>query len=750
VVLLGLLSTCTAVGRPGSSPAPRNGKPDPGPGPAAPATFVPRDALAAPLDAGEERYRNGLEAAGEGRWGVAAEAWASVLGAPHVLAPWATVRLAHLLLDSDPESSRRLLRHDARVLGTPWAGRREARWIDADAALRAGRTQEARRGFEALISETPSRLLATTRAWGWAEHLAASADVERRVEALRLYRRMAAGSPQRRSGRLAEERGDALYRELPAAARATVPSWTPRERLDRGRAERRRVHYDDAVAHLEASIRDFEAGGDPVGACEARLELGRTLERARRRGEAADVLEALLAAGCDDPDVLAQARFLAGRARARTGSLAAARGHYRALAAAWPDHRLADDAAINAALLAGDQGDRETERVALEEVAERFPRGDLRGEARFRAMLLALEDGDAAGALAMVEAGLLAGDPEPGEDLRGRLRYWRGRLLAGLDRRDEAVDTLVALARTHPLGYYGQRAAALLETLDPPAAKKLRAWVGEGTSWSPGGPLRVPLDGVRDDPAFQRAFALLRVGDDERGRRELAWAARRSDPADGATDGDDRQANRRLAIAALRLEAGDISGATRLLRAAFPPAPPVGANRALWRLAYPRAWSPEIEDAAATASVPPSLVRAVAREESGFAPGAVSPARAYGLLQIIRPTARPIARELGLPSGPRALQKPEVNLRIGATLLARLLERYDPHPGVVPAAYNAGPGAADRWLSERREVPFDLWVETIPYDETRRYTRRVLQSWGIYALLDEGRLPTLPSELAAR
>ncbi|MCA9608401.1 MAG: hypothetical protein KC619_22485, partial [Myxococcales bacterium] len=64
--------------------------------------------------------------------------------------------------------------------------------------------------------------------------------------------------------------------------------------------------------------------------------------------------------------------------------------------------------------------------------------------------------------------------------------------------------------------------------------------------------------------------------------------------------------------------------------------------------------------------------------------------------------------------------------------------------------YNAGQGATDRWLRERPDQKLDEWIEDIPYDETRRYTRRVLQTWGIYTWLDRGELPDLPARLPHR
>jgi soluble lytic murein transglycosylase len=167
----------------------------------------------------------------------------------------------------------------------------------------------------------------------------------------------------------------------------------------------------------------------------------------------------------------------------------------------------------------------------------------------------------------------------------------------------------------------------------------------------------------------------------------------------------------------------------------------------MWRIAYPRAYDALIEQAAGEAQVPSDLLRAIAREESAWSPDAVSPAQAYGLIQLIVPTARLHAAPLGLPSDPESLKRPEVNLRIGAHFVQSLFQRYAGNPAVVPAAYNAGYVAADRWLRERHGQPLDAWIESIPYSETRRYTRRVLQSYGVYAWLDTGKLPALPAAL---
>jgi soluble lytic murein transglycosylase len=100
-----------------------------------------------------------------------------------------------------------------------------------------------------------------------------------------------------------------------------------------------------------------------------------------------------------------------------------------------------------------------------------------------------------------------------------------------------------------------------------------------------------------------------------------------------------------------------------------------------------------------------------------------------------------------LPYDRGSLRSPEINLRIGTSFMRDLFQRFSANPAVVPAAYNAGTGAAERWLRERPTMPLDEWIENIPYFETRRYTRRVLQTYGVYSWLDEGQLPILRSRL---
>ena len=116
-------------------------------------------------------------------------------------------------------------------------------------------------------------------------------------------------------------------------------------------------------------------------------------------------------------------------------------------------------------------------------------------------------------------------------------------------------------------------------------------------------------------------------------------------------------------------------------------------------------------------------------------PEARSGAGALGLVQLIPPTAERLASVHGVPAGlVRELTSPEVSVALGAAYLSLLTDRFV-DPGVVIAAYNAGPVAVAGWARDRAGMPLDEWVEDIPFRETRRYVKAVAADWAVYRAL---------------
>ncbi|MNS03417.1 Soluble lytic murein transglycosylase precursor [compost metagenome] len=128
-----------------------------------------------------------------------------------------------------------------------------------------------------------------------------------------------------------------------------------------------------------------------------------------------------------------------------------------------------------------------------------------------------------------------------------------------------------------------------------------------------------------------------------------------------------------------------------------------------------------------------SLLYAISRQESALYPLAQSPVGARGLMQLMPATARETASKLGVPyRNEQQLFDPAMNIRLGSAYLKRLLDVYDGNRILAAAAYNAGPGRVKRWRDQSTNKPMDVWVESIPYRETRNYVQNVLSFDLIY------------------
>jgi soluble lytic murein transglycosylase len=132
----------------------------------------------------------------------------------------------------------------------------------------------------------------------------------------------------------------------------------------------------------------------------------------------------------------------------------------------------------------------------------------------------------------------------------------------------------------------------------------------------------------------------------------------------------------------------------------------------------------------------PYLVLALIREESAFAPRALSRTGARGLMQLMPQTADLTAREHKLPLvPPLALETPEVNIQIGVYHLADLIRDFGGNLSLAVAAYNAGKQAVQRWMQRYGFADEVEFTEDIPFTETRTYVKRVLGSYDRYQTL---------------
>ncbi len=149
---------------------------------------------------------------------------------------------------------------------------------------------------------------------------------------------------------------------------------------------------------------------------------------------------------------------------------------------------------------------------------------------------------------------------------------------------------------------------------------------------------------------------------------------------------------------------------------------------------FPRPFATHFQHNAKAQAVPPNLLFALARQESAFNPSIASSAGARGLMQLMPATAAEVARAKGIRlRGKSDLDNPAINVRLGSTYYRQMLDRFANNRILATAAYNAGPGRVRGWLEETNgRLPFDVWIETIPFKETRNYVQNVLAYSVIY------------------
>ncbi|MFC3155332.1 transglycosylase SLT domain-containing protein [Gilvimarinus japonicus] len=151
-------------------------------------------------------------------------------------------------------------------------------------------------------------------------------------------------------------------------------------------------------------------------------------------------------------------------------------------------------------------------------------------------------------------------------------------------------------------------------------------------------------------------------------------------------------------------------------------------------LRFPLAYQEHVNTTAKDLSVAPHLLFAIARQESAFTADARSSAGALGLMQLLPSTAKQTAHRSGMSFSTYDLLEPATNIALGGRYLNQLLDQFDGNRILAAAAYNAGPNRVKQWLSKSKSasLPYDVWIETIPYRETRGYVQNVLSYSVIY------------------
>lgn len=568
-------------------------------------------------------------------------------------------------------------------------------------------------------------------------------------EVINLYRRVWAEAPLEAWGERAGDRLEQIAAGLPAPEAAVVRTRSAAELVTRGMIYFDHNRNQESESAFAAALAAPGLNADYE--CKARFYRAQSVWKARQRPRAAPLFDEAdgICAKAGNRDLHAKALYQGARAYASAGNRDAAMARYTRIEAEHPDHSYADDARVRMAELATDAGDEAGAAKILAEVPTRYPQGDLLNEALWRLAFAAWRGGRLDEAAHWLDENLRLVPHEEIWYAEGRVQYWKGRVLEKQGHDDDARAWYERAVREYPLSVYALLALARLKSSDHHAEEalvtSLRKGLKEVPAWS------FPPRALYGDPGFLRAVELGRMGQGSDARRELArlglaTSADKHAPAAVAAaaraEGEDL-----LWITATLLDRGGVWSASHSLprygATSYRLSYPQGLGVAKWKLAYPRAFPALVAKNTKANNLPEALELAIMREESAFSPKTESFANAIGLTQMLVKTAKRFSD--GAPVTREVLLDPAKNVELGARFLGFLWKHFDGTAPLSIAGYNAGEAAVDHWLADRGELDMDEFMETIPYDETRNYTKRVLASYFAYSWLYGSKpVPTVP------
>ena len=300
-------------------------------------------------------------------------------------------------------------------------------------------------------------------------------------------------------------------------------------------------------------------------------------------------------------------------------------------------------------------------------------------------------------------------------------RYWQARSLMHLNRKSEATTLFKQIARSVPMDYYGHASASLLKSM------------GLNVTLSTAGKGAFP--DVKLTPQQQAEPRVVDAGKlMESGLHEFALMNLEAVPGSGKSSPP-------LVFLAARAAYGakQYRKAQDILRRAFGAYmanPPANAPAEFTEMAFPRVHHRATLKLAKTHSVDPNLVWAVIRQESLYDASAVSPAGALGLMQVTPGAAGVASRHGRIPARAIAnLLDPEKNVAYGVRILSQNLKSF--RGDIVPAvaSYNADIRKVRGWVKKNGKMKRDVFIENIPYLETRLYVKKVLAGYRAYTML---------------
>ena len=665
-----------------------------------------------------------------GEWAAAATLFASTANEPSEVSDYLHYEAARAFAKAGSEKASE---HAAQVAATgPWGPQME--FLLAEASRAQGDNQTAATRYSTFLRSNSEKATHSEARFRLGEVLLA---LGKKDESRAHWRTLRFADPTSTWAELV------LKRDRKVDAKPTTS-----ELLTRGMAYFHANRNLESEKDLAAALRRGKLS--PEQRCQALFHRAKSIYKERDYRKAAPkfvpAIAACKASGNTNSEV--KSAYQAGLAydRMRDYSRSA---KYFSYVEQYAEHSYADDARLRQAEQFASLKDDAKVTSLLSTIPKKYPKGDMKAEAMWRLARRAYMEGEYAKASKWLREQIRLVPIEHNWWAEGQAHYWLGRSLAKEEKLEEAVKSYQECIRRYPLTYYSLQAFARLKEAWPEAyAASLAEVKAQESPWKG---TYLPRKVYRT-PEFRTALRLARLGIGEATRRQLK-AIGMAVPEGRAEVTDASTIDMLVATSALLDLAGDYANSHwpgRWHTIDYRRSWPNGANLERWKLAYPRAFWGLLQEFAAKYSYPPNLQMAIVREESAFDPDRESWANAIGLTQMIFPTAIDHSKESGIKVTRENLQHPVKNVTIGSHFLQSLQDGFDGRVGLMVPGYNAGRARVRGWIRQRNRYDLDEFIELIPGDQARRYTKRVLGSFFVYSYLASGAVPDVRNEVPSK
>ena len=491
----------------------------------------------------------------------------------------------------------------------------------------------------------------------------------------------------------------------------------------------------------------------PAEKCVASYHMAQSRFKARDRKGAAPMFDEAATAchAAANVDLEIKSDYNGGRSYSFFGEHETAVKRYQAAEAIDPKHSYADDSMLREAEEWAAMNNGKKVEEVLAALPAKYPDGDNVAEAMWRLGWRAWRDHRIDDAVKWWKKQIELVPHDDNYFAEGEPQYWLGRAYWEKKNRKAAIASWSEAARTYPAAYYALQSLNRLREVDHQAYDKL---VAEISAAPAGYDAKAPAFTFQPrtewaTAGFARAIELLRLGLGVPAEQELHKLGL-TPPTDKKRVDDPDKIEKLWAIAFLYDRAGRYATShwpTRWHILDYRKSWPVGANRARWEIAYPKAYWDLLSRHAEKNHVPIAMQIGIVREESAFDPLDESYANAVGLTQMIPPTAKDFAKGTGIDPTRENLKDPEKNVTIGSRFLGSLFKTWNNFTLLVPPSYNAGPTGVKRMLKARGTWDADEFVEGIVDDQARNYTKRVLGTFFTYSWLYGKEVPEIPNKI---